>query len=614
VSAVVVGNPIEIGDDARAMTEPTLRLTNTALAVALERWASAAARLGLTSAAQAAGALLLAAELDEHTRDQLIGAQGATIAPRRADILRALAETFSPEEATTGLAHLEQRGAAAPLASYAGPWLAAELELDRRVRAQCLGAAPPTAPSKIEAHPIPRVERSIQSAIARAARDPERLLIILRGRAGSGRDSALGRLLSALSASALRRSAPQLRQITDAFEPELSGSIAVWDARRTDPSPDDYDLARRWLSRSTTIAVALLDRHQDAPDVEDRIAFTVDVDPVDASERRAAWEVALGRTLAPGAVGAAAAEALSHRNRGGAGLAFRAVRMMGERAPGDVESLALAVEEQLAALVRPSTLRGIIVERPSTPLDRIIAPEDVVQMLQQIVLLARLSSAVETPGRVGVKALFSGLSGTGKTMAARGVASALRLPLYRVDLAGVVSKWVGETEKNLRDALNAAEAAGAVLLFDEGDALFGKRGEVNRGSDRYANTEVAYLLQAVESYDGVAIVTTNLRANVDKAFERRFDACIDFPAPTAQERVAIWRQELAEAGRDLPEAVLADVARRAELSGGSIAAAARIARVLALHAGRERPSEVDLKKAVRAELLKSGSAVQAAKW
>jgi SpoVK/Ycf46/Vps4 family AAA+-type ATPase len=199
-------------------------------------------------------------------------------------------------------------------------------------------------------------------------------------------------------------------------------------------------------------------------------------------------------------------------------------------------------------------------------------------------------------------------------MAARALATELRLPLYRVDLASVVSKWVGETEKNLREALSAAEAAGAVLLFDEGDALFAKRGEVSRGTDRYANMETSYLLQAIEAYDGVAVVTTNLKGNLDTAFERRFDVSIDFSLPTPRERAAIWQQELGEAGRALPEELLSDIARRADLNGGSIAAAARMARVLSRHHGRAAVIEQDLRAAVRIQLLKAGSSVQAARW
>ncbi len=574
------------------------------LAAAIERWTDAAARLGLSEVAVAAGALLVAAELDEGARAGLVGAEGNTLAPRRADLLRALGARFEPARAATGLADLERRGVAAPLPSYAGPWLSAEIEIDRRVRLFVLGAAAAPERTQME-HPIPRVDNAICSAALRTSIEGDRLVILVRGRTGSGRDLALARLLGMLARPALKKSVLELRQPHDPLEPELSGAIAVWDARRSDPSPDDYDLARRFLARSAGVAIAVLDRHQDAPDVDARIAITIEADPIDAAERRAGWLVALGEERAE------AATTLSLRSRCGAGLALRAARMADGADEGE---LVAAIERELGALVRPSTLRGILVEHPDVPMTRIVATTDVTQMLEQVVLLARLASSVETPGRIGIKALFSGASGTGKTMAARAIATELRLPLYRVDLAGVVSKWVGETEKNLREALAAAESAGAVLLFDEGDALFGKRGEVSRGSDRYANTEVAYLLQAVEAYDGVAIVTTNLRSNIDKAFERRFDACVEFTAPSPQDRALLWSRELGAAGREVPEPVFTEIARRAELNGGSIAAAARVARVIALSSGRALVTEADLKRAVRTELLKSGSAVQAARW
>src|SRR5262249_15753438 len=192
---------------------------------------------------------------------------------------------------------------------------------------------------------------------------------------------------------------------------------------------------------------------------------------------------------------------------------------------------------------------------------------------------------VEGAGRVGAKALYWGQSGTGKTMAARAVATALRLPLYRVDLATVVSKWVGETEKNLRHAMHAAEAAGAVLLFDEGDALFGTRGEIGHGSDRYANMEVSYLLQALELFDGLVVVTTNLLGNVDRAFLRRFDVTIDFHKPDARLRGALWRQELGADAAGVSAGLLERVATQTDLAGGHIAVVCRAARALALTRG-----------------------------
>jgi vesicle-fusing ATPase len=143
---------------------------------------------------------------------------------------------------------------------------------------------------------------------------------------------------------------------------------------------------------------------------------------------------------------------------------------------------------------------------------------------------------------LGVSALFVGTSGTGKTLAAEIMANELRLDLYRIDLSQVVSKYIGETEKNLRRVFEAAEAAGAVLLFDEADALFGKRSEVKDSHDRYANMEVSYLLQRMESYRGLAILTTNMQQALDTAFKRRLRFVVNFPFPEEVERAEIWRR------------------------------------------------------------------------
>ena len=138
--------------------------------------------------------------------------------------------------------------------------------------------------------------------------------------------------------------------------------------------------------------------------------------------------------------------------------------------------------------------------------------------------------------------LFAGPSGTGKTMAAEVLANELRLDLYRIDLSQVVSKYIGETEKNLRRLFDAAEGGGAILLFDEADALFGKRSEVKDSHDRYANIEVSYLLQRMEAYRGLAILTTNMKNALDTAFLRRLRFVVQFPFPDAAQRAEIWRR------------------------------------------------------------------------
>ena len=143
---------------------------------------------------------------------------------------------------------------------------------------------------------------------------------------------------------------------------------------------------------------------------------------------------------------------------------------------------------------------------------------------------------------LGISALFAGLSGTGKTMAGEVLANELKLDLYRIDLSQVVSKYIGETEKNLRRVFDAAEEGAAILLFDEADALFGKRSEVKDSHDRYANIEVSYLLQRMETYRGLAILTTNQKSAIDLAFLRRIRFVVEFPFPEAAQRAEIWRR------------------------------------------------------------------------
>jgi SpoVK/Ycf46/Vps4 family AAA+-type ATPase len=170
----------------------------------------------------------------------------------------------------------------------------------------------------------------------------------------------------------------------------------------------------------------------------------------------------------------------------------------------------------------------------------------------------------------GLAALFSGPSGTGKTMAAEIIAGDLELDLYRIDLASVVSKYIGETEKNLAKIFVEAERASAVLFFDEADALFGKRSEVKDAHDRYANIEISYLLQRVESYEGVVILATNLKKNVDEAFIRRLQFLVEFPFPDEAQRRLIW---LGQFPPRAPRAAALDLNFLAEhlaLAGGNI--------------------------------------------
>ncbi|MFO0729698.1 MAG: ATP-binding protein [Nitrospiraceae bacterium] len=184
---------------------------------------------------------------------------------------------------------------------------------------------------------------------------------------------------------------------------------------------------------------------------------------------------------------------------------------------------------------------------------------------------------------LGICALFSGASGTGKTMAAEVLANELRLDLYRIDLSAMVSKYIGETEKNLRRVFDAAEEGGAILLFDEADALFGKRSEVKDSHDRYANIEVSYLLQRIEAYRGLAVLTSNLKNSLDQAFIRRIRFIVHFPFPDTAQRIEIWRR-IFPSGAPMEQLSLEKLARL-NLTGGSIRNLALNAAFLAADAG-----------------------------
>ena len=187
---------------------------------------------------------------------------------------------------------------------------------------------------------------------------------------------------------------------------------------------------------------------------------------------------------------------------------------------------------------------------PRATWDDLVLPRSQIESLQQIAIHVRQRAVVNEQWGfadrysrgLGLSALFSGASGTGKTLAAEILAAELDLDLYQIDLACVVSKYIGETEKNLRRIFDAAEESGAILLFDEADALFGKRSEVRDSHDRYANLEVSYLLQRMDSYRGVAILTTNMQHALDHAFLRRIRFIVQFPFPNVDSRARIWQR------------------------------------------------------------------------
>jgi SpoVK/Ycf46/Vps4 family AAA+-type ATPase len=219
--------------------------------------------------------------------------------------------------------------------------------------------------------------------------------------------------------------------------------------------------------------------------------------------------------------------------------------------------------------------------------------------------LGRLAGGPAAAVNPGVRALFKGPSGTGKTLAATLLANALGMDLYRIDLAAVVNKYIGETEKNLEQAFSRAEELDVMLLLDEGDALLTRRTDVNTANDRYANLETNYLLQRIESFSGVLVVTTNAGERIDPAFARRMDVVVEFALPHAAERWAIWRLHLLP-GHGVDPALLGEIAERCNLSGGQIRNAVLHAALLALDRGGAVGGE-DLVAAVRREYRKAGA-------
>ena len=208
----------------------------------------------------------------------------------------------------------------------------------------------------------------------------------------------------------------------------------------------------------------------------------------------------------------------------------------------------------------------------------LVVPSTATDMLKEMVDMVRLRPMVLenwglgqklTAGN-GISALFSGPPGTGKTLAAQIMANQLGIDLYRIDLSTMVSKYIGETEKNLEHIFTEASSSNAILFFDEADAIFGKRSEVKDAHDRYANIEVGYLLQRMESYSGVAILATNLRANLDEAFTRRLQFIINFPFPDEEYRLNIWKVLMPPNLPTAPNLDLGLMAKRFKLSGGNI--------------------------------------------
>ncbi len=342
------------------------------------------------------------------------------------------------------------------------------------------------------------------------------------------------------------------------------------------------------LLASSTVPVILsgIDAWRPVALLAERAYAEIRIDAPDFATRQRLWSAAL-----PEARPQRVAE-LSGRYRVGA-LEVRAAMLTARSAAGMAGAQPDAhVDEACASVLRPCGQRLVtLIEPRRGPADLILAPA-LHRQVMEVADFFRAWPGVAGPwgfgklvsGQGGIKALFSGDSGTGKTLAAEVVARELGMPLLKIDLAQIVSKWVGETEKHLESVFSEAEDSHGVLFFDEADALFGKRGEVQHGVDRYANLEVSYLLQRIEDYAGLVILATNLKENIDAAFTRRFHATIHFPRPEPGERRRLWEIAFPDTA-PLDTALDLDLLSRLDLTGAGITSAARTAALMAAASG-----------------------------
>jgi hypothetical protein len=395
--------------------------------------------------------------------------------------------------------------------------------------------------------------------------------VVLRGPTGVGRHAVAAAAAERLGLPALEgdRPAAELRLLA-------RGGIAipvveVERLAQLDWAPDDGPL----------VAVA-------AAEIPAPSCHVVDLPGPDAGERRLAWAAALAAAELAESERAPLAAALSGRFAFTDRDIVQAVARARRQATWHGRTLSEADVWEAARRQPEHLLRRLAaLVTPTFTLEDLVLPDDTRAQLVELIAHVELQHVVldawgfrrRLPRGQGVIAVFAGPPGTGKTMAAEAVAYTLRQDLYRVDLSAVVSKYIGETEKNLASAFDEAERASAVLLFDEADALFGKRTEVRDSHDRYANLEVSYLLQRVESFTGLVILATNRRAALDEAFLRRLRFVVDFELPDAGFRAELWRRafppEAATAALDWEALAVSD------LSGGSIQGAALSAAYLA---------------------------------
>ncbi|MEU1184486.1 ATP-binding protein [Streptomyces sp. NPDC005820] len=582
----------------------------------VNRLTALADRLPLTALDLAVLLIALAPDLDR-TFEPLYGYLNDDVSRRRATVGLALELCGAPAHLAPARARFH---ASAPLSALGlleieepeRPFLSRSLRVPDRVLAHLLGDDTPDASLRGLLHPLPRALPS--EAFARRLADRLThgpLTVYLREHREGDGPAALAAALHTAGAEALRFTGPTEQIPALLREARLTGRAVVVTGLPDQPAP-----LVAALTAAPDVTVLLADPRPYDPHWTPTDPLILDA-PRRGTGGTGVWERELGTAgeQAPARPGFDLAATVAPYRLSGdrVARAARAARALAafEGGPLTAEHIRLAARQQSASGLEKHARRI----RPDVGWTDLVLPDRPLTQLHELALRARHRDRVLGDWRLsagggrgrGVLGLFAGESGTGKTLSAEVVAAELGLDLYVVQLSSVVDKYVGETEKNLERIFTEADRTDAVLLFDEADAVFGKRSEVKDSHDRYANMESAYLLQRLESFDGIALLTTNLRANIDEAFTRRLDLVIDFPFPDKEQRLALWRHGLAH----VPCADGVDpapLARDFELAGGSIRSAVVTAAYLA--AGRGGPvGDGDLLEGARREYRKAGRLV-----
>jgi AAA+ superfamily predicted ATPase len=365
--------------------------------------------------------------------------------------------------------------------------------------------------------------------------------------------SALGLNLSMVSASSLPVTSGEIDAFIRLWEREaaLSSNALLLDCDEIDPTDTAREkIINRLIER---IRSALVVTCKERRVVFQRVVITFDIPRLTAEEQRTIWNTALG--TATSGMNGQVVSLVSQFNLNTQAIHNACAEALGNFTENNdiranPEELDTILWDACLKQSRPRISNLAQRIEPVATWDELVLPEPQTRTLHEIAMHVKQRFKVydewgfasRGSRGLGISALFTGDSGTGKTMAAEVIANELRLDLYKIDLSQVVSKYIGETEKNLRRIFDAAEEGGAILLFDEADALFGKRGEVKDSHDRYANIEVSYLLQRMEAYRGLAILTTNMKNALDPAFLRRIRFIVQFPFPDAVQRAQIWQR------------------------------------------------------------------------